>query len=45
MIDENGETTHVLNYPDLSVKDSFRVIYYEGQAPFSVIKIISIGSK
>ena len=25
------ETTHILNYPDLTVKESFRIIYYGWQ--------------
>ncbi|POC77969.1 poly(glycerol-phosphate) alpha-glucosyltransferase, partial [Vibrio vulnificus] len=30
MIDENTwDTTHVLNYPDLSVKEKFRIVYYD----------------
>ena len=45
MIDENGETTHVLNYPDLTVKDSFRVIYYEGQAALALLKLYQLDQK
>ncbi|MDN8763605.1 poly(glycerol-phosphate) alpha-glucosyltransferase, partial [Staphylococcus aureus] len=45
MIDENGETTHVLNYPDLTVKDSFRVIYYEGQAALALLKVYQLDQK
>ena len=35
------ETTHILNYPDLTVKEKFRIIYYDGEAKISFVTIIS----
>ncbi|MBC1338023.1 poly(glycerol-phosphate) alpha-glucosyltransferase [Listeria innocua] len=40
--DEDGKFTHVLEYPSLEVKDIFRIIYYDGEAVFGLLRLYEI---
>lgn len=43
MIDKDtAETTHVLNYPSLSIKEEFRVVYYDGEAALALLRLYQI---
>ncbi|WGL16535.1 CapA family protein [Microbulbifer bruguierae] len=39
---ETGKFAHVLRYPELSVKDEFRVIYYDGEATFGLMRLYGL---
>lgn len=40
--DETGHYNHVLNYPDFTIKDKFRIIYYEGEAVFALLRLYQL---
>lgn len=42
MIDVKGETTHVLHYPSLEVKEKFRIVYYDGEAALALLRLYQI---
>lgn len=39
---EDGKFTHVLNAKDFSVKEDYRIVYYDGEALFGLIRLFEL---
>ncbi|RZF50232.1 hypothetical protein EXE30_13565 [Acinetobacter halotolerans] len=44
MINKNGETTHVLEYTNLEIKEKFRIAYYDGEAALALLRLYQINN-
>ena len=40
--EENGSFNHVLHYPALTIKERFRIVYYDGEAAFAFMRLYKI---
>ena len=45
MVDQEGQTTHVLSYPSLEVKEKFRIVYYDGEAALGLLRLYQINQE
>ncbi|MDO7269409.1 hypothetical protein [Shouchella clausii] len=39
---ENGGFHHVLHYPSFELKDAFRIVYYDGEAAFALLRLYQL---
>ena len=42
MVGEQGQTTHILEYPSLETKEKFRIVYYDGEAALGLLRLYQI---
>lgn len=42
MIDDEGQTTHVLHYPSYEIKEKFRIVYYDGEAALALLRLYQL---
>jgi len=40
----SGQYLHVLEYPSFALKDAFRIIYYEGEATYALMRLYALDS-